>query len=57
MTSCALRPVVAIGGPMEMSTMPGFLTKALRGQQRAEVTAIGITGAPQSMARRAPLLM
>ena len=36
--------------------MPGRLTKALRGQHLALVTAMGITGAPHSMARRVPLL-
>ena len=34
--------------------MPGVLTKALRGQHLAEVTAIGTTGAPQAMASRVP---
>jgi hypothetical protein len=48
--------VVTIGAPMEMSTTPGRLTKALRGQQRAEVTATGMMGTPHSTARRAPLL-
>ena len=34
--------------------MPGCLTKALRGQHLAEVTAIGITGTPHWMASRVP---
>jgi hypothetical protein len=39
---------------METSTMPGRLMKALRGQTLAEVTAIGITGAPVATASRVP---
>ena len=42
---------------METSTTPGVLTKDLRGQHLAEVTAIGTTGTPVMMARRvAPVL-
>ncbi len=37
--------------------MPGVLMNALRGQHLAEVTAIGITGAPVAMARRVPPLL
>ena len=36
--------------------MPGLLTKARGGQQRAEVTATGTTGTPHSMASRVPPL-
>ena len=43
--------------PIEMSTTPGFLTKARVGQQRADVTAIGMTGTPAAMAKRAPPLL
>jgi hypothetical protein len=43
-----------MGLPMENSTTPGRLISALRGQHLAEVTAIGITGAPVWMARRVP---
>ena len=37
---------------METSTQPAVLIKALRGQHLAEVTAMGMTGAPVSMAKR-----
>lgn len=46
-----------MGRPMETSTVPGRLTKALRGQTLAEVTATGTTGTPASMARRVPPLL
>ena len=53
-SSAGSRPVLGIGLPMDTSTTPGCLMKALRGQHLAEVTAIGITGAPVSTARRVP---
>jgi hypothetical protein len=37
---------------MEMVTTPGLSQKLLRGQQRAESTAMGTTGTPFAMARR-----
>ena len=43
-----------MAGPTDTSTTPGRLTKALAGQTRAEVTAIGTTGTPVSIARRVP---
>ena len=46
-----------MGLPIDMSTIPGRLIKALRGQHLAEVTATGITGAPVSMASRVPPLL
>ena len=47
----------AIGLPIETSITPGRSRKLLRGQQRAEVTAIGTIGAPVAMASRAaPIL-
>ena len=50
-------PRSAIGRPIEMSIMPGRSRKLLRGQQRADVTAIGTIGMPLLTARRlAPLL-
>ena len=42
---------------MDTSTTPGFLMKALRGHTLADVTAIGITGTPVSMASRVPPLL
>ncbi len=38
--------------PIEIVTTPGFSQKLLRGQQRAESTAIGTTGTPLAIARR-----
>jgi len=43
-----------MGWPMEKSTTPGRLMSALRGQHLAEVTAIGMTGAPVATASRVP---
>ena len=46
-----------MGLPIETSITPGRSRKLLRGQQRAEVTAIGTTGAPVATASRvAPVL-
>ena len=43
-SSSCWRPMLGIWGPIEISTWPGFLNSALRGQHLAEVTATGITG-------------
>ena len=46
-----------MGLPIETSMTPGRSRKLLRGQQRAEVAAMGTMGTPALMARRdAPLL-
>ena len=51
------RPFTGTGLPIEMSTTPARSVNDLRGQQRAEVTAIGTSGVSVAIASRlAPLL-
>jgi hypothetical protein len=41
-----------MGSPIETGTTPGRSKKLLRGQQRADATAIGTMGTPAAMASR-----
>jgi hypothetical protein len=47
-------PVLGMGALMLMSMIPGYLIKLPLGQHLAEETAIGITSAPVSQAKRVP---
>ena len=48
------RSMTLMGGPIDTVIVPGRLMKAFRGQHSPELTAIGTTGTPVRMARRAP---
>ena len=54
LSSTAVRPSGEIGLPIETVMVPGFLMKALRGQQSPEFTAMGTTGVLVPIASIAP---
>src|SRR6202012_5827718 len=52
--STGVSPVVSIGLPIDTVTIPAYLRNELRGHTRPALCAIGTTGAPVAIAKRAP---